>query len=335
MTRWSGPVGLLLLGVLALGCQATPERADPPTTAGTTSRPTPASHGRCHGVSFGQVRGPAPAYVRGPLADFAAQDAVCAAYWLRSAGQWFVPQSLEIDGTTAYVAGYRWHPRRGNRPCQIAVVDTRSGRITAFVKRWEAPVYGPEPTYCRHAGGMEMTAAGLLVEETERLWLLDPDRFGKGDPVRRVWRLPGFVRGSTLVASGHELGIGTYRVKRPGPVWWFRLGDVMAPGVSRLDAPVRRTQAPALLQGLGRGPGGVWFSSSSSRCGALRGPGRRSLAFVPGAEDFEFRGQDVWVVSEASARPFLGSDERPVPLLLRLDVSQVLSGRRGGCSRSH
>jgi hypothetical protein len=285
-------------------------------------------------VSFGQVRGPRPAYVRGPLQRFPAERAVCAAYWLPRADRFFVPQSLEIDGTTAYVAGYRWHRTFGKRPCQIAVVDTRTGRTTAFVKRWAAPVYRPEPTFCRHAGGMEMTREGLLVEETQRLWLLDPNRLGKRDPVLRVWRLPAYVRGSTLVVAGDRLGIGTYRARSPGPVWWFRLSDMMAPGVAALGSPVRRTQAPTALQGMGRGPGGVWFSSSNTRCGMLTGPRGGVAGFVPGAEDVEFRGPDLWTVSEASAKPYLGRNERPVPFLLRLDASRLLSGERSGCSWS-
>lgn len=338
MTRL-GLVGLVLVGLVAGGCDATsakpdrpatPEPTRPDATATATATAT-AGNGRCAGVSFGDVRGPRPAYVHGPLHHYAAARAVCAAYWLADAGPRFVPQSLEIDGTTAYVAGYRWERRFGKRPCQIAVVDTGTGELTAFVKRWQAPIYGPRPTFCRHGGGMEMTAEGLLVEETQRLWLLDPARFGKGDPVLRVWRLPDSIRGSTLVVSGDELGIGAYRSERPGTVWWFRLADVMAPGIDLLDSPARETQAPAALQGMGHGPGGVWFSSSRSRCGVLRGTGDRSVAFVPGAEDVEFRGRDLWVVSEASAKPFLGPNERPVPFLLRLDASRVLSGPRGRC----
>jgi hypothetical protein len=282
-------------------------------------------------VTFEEVLGDRPAYVTGPLKRYAAQGAVCAAYWLPDTERDFVPQSLEIDGTTAYVAGYHWRPTFHHRPCQIAVVDTVTGRTTAFVERWQAPVYGPRPTFCRHAGGMEMVPQGLLVEETQRLWLLDPRRFGTGDPVLRVWRLPSYIRGSTLVVSGGRIGIGAYDANGPGTMWWFRLADVMAPGVDVLDAPSSRRQVPAELQGIGRGPRGLWFSSSTSRCGVLRGPGGTAVAFVPGAEDVEFRGPDLWAVSEASARPFLRPDERPVPPLLRLDAGQVLAGGRATC----
>jgi hypothetical protein len=339
-TRRASPralVAAVILALVAAGCSDTPAKPGRPTSpkpnpSTATSSTAPTSHDRCQGVSFDEVRGARPAYVRGPLKDYPAAGAVCAAYWLPDAQQLFVPQSLEIDGTTAYVAGYRWHRGFSRRPCQIAVVDTATGRTTAFVKRWQAPVYGPEPTFCRHAGGMEMIPEGLLVQETQRLWLLDPARFGNGDPVLRVWRLPTPLRGSTLVVSGGRLGIGEYRPTRPGTLWWFRLADVMAPGIAELGAPVRRRPVPAALQGMGEGPGGVWFSSSNTRCGVLRGPGAATVAFVPGAEDVEFRGPDLWAVSEASAKPFLNPNERPVPPLQRLDASQVRAGEPSGCA---
>ena len=117
----------------------------------------------------------------------------------------------------AYVGGYRWAPTYGPRPCQIAVVDLRSGRVRTFVERFEAPVYGPDPTYCRHGGGLERTREGLWVAETERLWLLDPARLGKGDPVLRVWRLDKAVKGSTLAIARGRMVFGGYRSDAPGP----------------------------------------------------------------------------------------------------------------------
>ena len=38
------------------------------------------------------------------------------------------------------------------------------------------------------------------------------------------------------------------------------------------------------------GPGGLWFSTSSTRCGALEGPDG-TVSFVPGGEDVGFRGR--------------------------------------------
>ena len=296
-------------------------------SSATPNRPARAADGGCHGVRFQDVRGPRPAYVHGPLQSYAADPAVCAAYWLPRAGRLFVPQSLEIRGRTAYVAGYRWHRTGRDQPCQLAVVDTRTGRTLAFVRRWQASVYRPEPTFCRHAGGMELIEDGLLVLETQRLWLLDPDRLGKSDPVLRVWRIPKPVRGSTLVVSGDELGVASYRRHRPGRIWWFRLDRALRPGVRVLDRPDREGRVPTALQGVAPGPGGLWFSSSTTHCGELAGPGRHTpLAFVPGAEDLEFRGADLWTVSEAGARPYLDPDEAVVPMLLRLDRRAVHAG---------
>ncbi len=158
----------------------------------------------------------------------------------------------------------------------------------------------------------------------------------------RVWRLDRGVRGSTLAIGDGRLGLGSYRSDRPGRITWFRLADVLAPGVDHLVAPgrgaaptdvgaVRRDRVPARLQGLAFGPGGVWTNASSTRCSSLRGPGRPPVPFVPGAEDLEFVGRDVWTVSEAGAAPYVDGDEPTVPMLLRLERSEVLGGPRSSC----
>ncbi|MGO4256710.1 hypothetical protein [Marmoricola sp. RAF53] len=295
-------------------------------------RSAPASD-RCDGVSFADVRGPAPALAHPPLEGYPAAPAVCAAYWVPQVDRWFTPQSLEVRGTTAYVGGYRWRRALGPRPCQIAVVDTRTGRTTAFVRKFEAPVYGPEPTYCRHAGGMELTRHGLWVAEFERLWLLDPARLGRGDPVIRVWRLAAPVRAGTMLVSGNRLGLASYVPNRPGRLWWFDLDHVLAPGTTLLDRPVAVRKVPARLQGVTSGQGGgLWSSSSRTHCGALKAPGRAPVSFVPGGEDIELVGPDIWTVSEAGTRPYLDDGERVVPALLRLDRRSVLAGPRAHCA---
>ena len=311
--------------VLLAGCTSLADAEPDPTEAGS---------GRCHGVGYGEVRGTAPEVGGAELTDYPAASAVCAAYWLPQVDDLFVPQALEVRDTVAYVGGYRWAPTYGPRPCQIAVVDLRSGRVRTFVEMFEAPVYGPDPTYCRHGGGMERTRAGLWVAETERLWLLDPARLGKGDPVLRVWRLDKAVKGSTLAIARGRMVFGGYRSGRPGRLTEFRVSDVLADGVDDLvvddagptDAtPVRRGAGRARLQGITFGPGGLWFSSSSTRCGELEGPDG-TVPFVPGAEDVEFVGRNVWTVSESGARPYLDPDEHTVPMLLRLDRRAVLAG---------
>ncbi|MET1060937.1 MAG: hypothetical protein ABWX84_15150 [Nocardioides sp.] len=322
-------VALALL--LLVGCTR-PSGDDPgPVAPGT---------GRCHGVGYADVRGTPPQAGAAELVGYPAADAVCAAYWLPQVDDLFVPQALEVRGTTAYVGGYRWAPTYGPRPCQIAVVDLRTGRVRRFVERFEAPVYGPAPTYCRHGGGLERTREGLWVAETERLWLLDPARLGKGDPVLRVWRLDKAVRGSTLAIARGRMVFGGYRSHRPGRLAEFRLRDVLAGGVDDLvvhgggptDAtPVRRGAGRAGLQGLTFGPGGLWFSTSTTRCGELEGPDG-PVPFVPGAEDVEFAGPDLWTVSESGAKPYLDPGEAVVPMLLRLDRRAVLAApSTSGC----
>jgi hypothetical protein len=325
MSRGAAAAAVVLVLALLSGC--TSVSGDDPDPAGTRS-------GRCHGVGYDEVRGTAPEAGAAELVDYPAASAVCAAYWLPQVDDLFVPQALEVGDEVAYVGGYRWAPTFGPRPCQIAVVDLRSGRVRAFVEKFEAPVYGPDPTYCRHGGGMERTREGLWVAESERLWLLDPARLGKRDPVLRVWRLARGVKGSTLAIARGRMVFGGYRSGGPGRLTEFRVGDVLADGVDDLvvrdagptDAtPVRRGAGRARLQGLTFGPGGLWSSSSSTRCGELEGPDA-TVPFVPGAEDVELLGRDVWTVSESGARPYLDPDERTVPMLLRLDRRAVLAG---------
>jgi hypothetical protein len=316
-------LGLALL--LLTGC--TRSSGDDPDAAGVSA-------GRCHGVRYAEVRGSPPGAGAAELAGYPAAHAVCAAYWLPQVDDLFVPQALEVRGTTAYVGGYRWAPTYGPRPCQVAVVDLRTGKVRRFVERFEAPVYGPNPTYCRHGGGLERTREGLWVAETERLWLLDPARLGKSDPVLRVWRLDRAVKGSTLAIAHGRMVFGGYRSARSGRLTEFRVRDVLADGVDDLvvdgggptDAiPVRRRAGRPRLQGITFGPGGLWFSTSSTRCGELEGPGG-TVPFVPGAEDVEFVGRDLWTVSESGSEPYLDPDEPTVPMLLRLDRRGVLTG---------
>jgi hypothetical protein len=318
-----GAVAVVALVLLA-GCTSLAgDELDPATGSG-----------RCRGVGYAEVRGTAPGSGAAELAGYPAASAVCAAYWIPQVDDLFVPQALEVRGRVAFVGGYRWAPTYGPRPCQVAVVDLRSGRVRAFVDRFEAPVYGPDPTYCRHGGGMERTREGLWVAETERLWLLDPAMLGKGDPVLRVWRLDKAVKGSTLAIARGRMVFGGYRSDGPGRLTEFRVSDVLADGVDHLvvrdagpgDATaVRRGAGRARLQGITFGPGGLWFSSSSTRCGELEGPDV-TVPFVPGAEDGELVGRDLWTVSESGAKPYLDADEPVVPMLLRLDRRAVLAG---------
>ena len=285
----------------------------------------------CNGVEYVDVQGAPPAYAGTTLSSYAAASTVCAAYWLDHVDDWFVPQGLAIRDTTAFVSGYRWHERRSERPCQLLVVDLETGQTLEFLERFEAPIYRPEPTYCRHGGGLELTSHGLWVAEFERLWLLDPALVGHGDPVLRAWRLQRPIEGSSLVVDGERLGLAGFSTRRPGRISWFRLDDVLAPGVTLLAEPERRGRVPKRLQGITAGPDGIWLSSSRTSCAELSAPGRRPFEFVPGAEDIELLGNDLWTLSEAGARPYLSPGEQVVPMLLRLDQRAVLAGSVADC----
>ena len=344
-------LGLVLVLVLA-GCSVDPPHDDPTTavptppttvappvpTATPEPSPTPEPEPRtcARGVRYADVLGPRPRVVgraAGPvLRKSRVAGAVCAAYWVPHLDDYFTPQSLEIAGNVAYVGGYRWSRNISRRPCQIAVMDTRNGRVLAFVKKFQAPVYGPEPTYCRHAGGMELTSHGLWVAELERLWLLDPAKLGTGDPVIRVWRLDRSVRGATMLIHGNRLGFGSYRAASQGRLVWFDLDQVLAPGRTLLKTPVAVQAVPVRLQGITSTSRGLWFSSSDAHCANLDPPGRRPVTFVHGAEDVEIVGEDLWTVSEAGVRAYLHGRDRIVPSLLRLDKAAVLAGPPATCT---
>jgi len=287
--------------------------------------------GRCAGVDFADVKGVPPAFAGTELRRYGAAHAVCAAYWLDHVDDWFVPQGLAIRGRTAFISGYQWREDRSERACQLLVLDLRTGRTLEFLDRFEAPIYGDRPTYCRHGGGLEITRDGLWVAESERLWLLDPQLVGHGDPVLRAWRVERPTEGSTLVVDGDRLGLAGFSTHHPGRISWFDLDDVLAPGVTLLAAPERVGHVPIRLQGIATGPGGLWLSSSSTHCAELKVPGRRPLDFVPGAEDVEVSGNDLWTLSEAGARPYLSPGEGLVPMLVRLDRRAVLGGRTADC----
>lgn len=295
--------------------------------------PVPAAaDARCHGVGFGEVRGKAPRNAHPPLRRYRVASAVCAAYWIPQVDHLFVPQSLAVSGGTAYVSGYHWNRVGAERNCQLAVVDLRTGRVRAFVRRFQAPVYHPRPTFCRHGGGVELDEAGLWVAETERLWLLDPDRLGHGDPVRRAWRMPPGVRGSTLVVAGDLLGVAGFRRGKLGRIWWFDRSAVLdRPARAQLPDPVATQRVAARVQGITRYDGRLWMNSSGTHCAILRATGRPPVELVPGSEDVQITGQDLWTVSEAGTRPYLDASERTVPMILRLDLAAVLASGRPRC----
>ena len=318
------------------------------TSGRAAERPGGAGRGPCAGVRLDDVGGPRPSYAGSRLTGFPNDDAVCRALWLPTAGRWFVPQGLALDGDTAWVSGYRWHRGFGERACRLLHVSLRTGRLLDSTDRVEARVYGPRTTFCRHGGALSLVRHGLWIVESNRLWLVDPARVGRADQVRRVWRLEAPLRGSVLVdGSRTVLGVGTWREAGPGKMRWFRYRDVLADGVASLVAggdpgpdqagTVRTSSTVRRVQGTtrARGPGvrpGVWSTSSTSSCGMLVTPGGRRLAFVPGAEEVAFDGRGgVWVVSESGARNYQRDGRPLVPMLSRLDVRQLVGGQPATC----
>ena len=329
-------VGLLVMLLLLAGCTV-------PRPAGPV--------GRCNGVTFEQVRGRAPSYVGSTLARFPNDSAMCRALWLPTADRWFVPQGLALDGDTAWVSGYRWRAALGDRACRLVHVSLRTGRLLASTDRLEAAVYGPRLTFCRHGGAILKDRHGLWVVEKERLWLVDPDRVGRSDQVRRVWRLEEPVHGSVLLGGSRSvIGVGSWRDGGPGRMRWFRYRDLLSDGVTALVADGRRTPAPdeaesvrsaatvRRVQGIAPARGaaagrGAWSTSSVSSCGMLISPAGARLAFLPGAEGIEFDGRGgLWVVSETAARSYQSAGRPLVPMLARFDVAQLKRGRPPGCS---
>ena len=331
----------LAVAVLALLLTACSPGEEPPRA------PQPPTHRACAGAHLDDVRGPRPSYVAGRLASFPNDDAVCRALWLPTADRWFVPQGLTLDrstdGRTAWVSGYRWHRGFGERACRLLHVSLRTGRLLASTDRVAAEVYGPSPTFCRHGGALVEDRHGLWIVESNRLWLVDPDRVGRPDQVRRVWRLAPRVRGSVLVAGSRAvLGIGAWRDAGPDRMRWFRDRDLLAPGVTELVAggqpdatrvaPVRTSSTVRRVQGTTRGPGGVWSTASTTYCGVLVPPDGRRIGFAPGAEGLDLVGRGrVWAVLESGSRNYQRDGRPLVPMLVQLDVRRLLRGERATC----
>jgi hypothetical protein len=328
---------VLTLGTGATGC--TDGGADPaPGATGPDGRPG------CRGVTMAEVRGPAISYADGPLADVPGSNTLCAAYWLPGADRRFVPQALALDGNTVWVSGYRFDFTDSARRCTLTRVSQRTGRPVASLAAISGAVGERPAKSCRHGGGLALTDEGLWVSETVRLWLLDPDLVGTGrDPVLRVWGIVAPARGSVLVHDRGRLGLGQFVPGGGrGDIDWFDVDDLMAPGVLDLTAgapapgqvgPVRRTPGLPWLQGGTMGPHGLYLTQSTTRCGALRLPGGRTVGVAPGTEGIELDDHgDLWAVSESGARTYQTRGGRPlVPMLARYDATRLLRGPRPSC----
>jgi hypothetical protein len=256
----------------------------------------------------------------------------------------FVPQAMALDRDTAWVVGYA-RGADGVRPCRVVHLDLRTDRVLASQSRIVGAV-GSRPThYCRHGGGIALRAGRLWIVEKSKLWFVDPARIGHSPDALRVWRIHAPVRGSTVIATRHRLGIVPFAKGGHPRLEWYAFEDLFKPHVTDLVisstgpkevAPRSSAPVPTYVQGALRGPTGkLYLTRSSTRCGEIvRRDGHR-VAFIPGAEQIALgpRGLRLWAVSESGARPFqLRADGRPLtPALTAFEWPRVLNGPPTRC----
>ena len=222
-----------------------------------------------------------PAYGARELRRFPARQHACRAMWLPHLEQWFVPQSLALDGDTAWVSGYTWHRDVADRACRLLRVRLATGTVLADQGRLVGAPGDRKPTFCRHGGGLVQDGHGLWIAEKERLWLVDPARVGtRRQAVLRVWGIRKPIFGSTAVLRGDRIGLVHFRRTPRSRITWFRIEDLLAPGVLDLEgvrrdptqvAPVETARVPGSAQGLAYRPGhdGLLVSAYRRGCGVI------------------------------------------------------------------
>lgn len=323
----------VVLGLVTSACTDAAGRESIPPRAGAGNVAGP---GGCGPVRYDDVRGPAPSYVDGPLAEIPNAHALCRGRWLPATGARFVPQGLVVRGHRAWVSGYNHRSRAaGGDTCRVIVVDLRTGeeiRHRAAV----AGVWRPGTPSCQHAGGLALDRHGLWLAQRRKAWLLDPETLD----VRRGWSLTGRLRGSYLVTDpSGRLGFGGFHSERSRPLHWLDPAVLLEPGrleVGPDDAEEIRSGPPdaqgAVWADLGPGPAQVWFTRSTTSCGELWGGSRRRFAFLPGAEGLAVARGKVWVVSESTAAPYFRRGGRPVvPALAQYDLRDLARWERSTC----
>ena len=334
-------LGLLLVAALVttLGPSVSAAAPGPATSVATTKATF-----RCHGIEHRDVEGPRPTYTRKKLARFRNDRRVCRATWLPRPRKKFVPQGLSVSRGSGWVAGYRYSPGFGSRPCGLRNVDLGTGELRGYASRIVGAVGKRKPTYCRHGGGVAAWGRLLWVVEKNKLWLLDPAQASGGVVrARRVWRLESPVRGSSVLVSGTRIGLVPFQKTGRAHLHWFEIRDVLrrrvltlgrrADGRTQLGAAAR-TRVPTLVQGATIGPGGgLYLTRSNLACGELVVPGGRRIGFVPGAEGIGFSagGKALWVASESGARPFAHSRKPLTPAVTSFEWPGLLRGRSTTC----
>ena len=307
------------------------------TSEGDGGRPPQAAEqtaGRIEGcgpLTIDEVHGRRARHLPRALTRFWGDEAICRGAWIGGRKGRFVPQGLAVSGTTGWITGYNGSAPMSKRACRLVKVDLRRLEVVAVQGRITGAVPGRGATYCRHGGAVVADGPRRLwVVETRRLWLLDPRKVGREDPVRRVWRLGGQVRGSVgVLVPGRGLGLARHAADGRGRIDWFDTRKIRRSpnGVLRGNDPRRARWG---LQGLayGRlresGRDGVWVTLSRRGCGILAGPRGQRVPVLPGAEGIAFDGRGgLWMLSEASVRLYYDKGDHVVPQLVRYSVADL------------
>lgn len=344
MRRW---VAAAIVVLLLAGC-----RANPPDPPAPTPTPPASVGGACGPLTMAATNRPKRALVS-ELSRYRNDVHACSGWWVPGLPRGFVPQGLALDGRTAWISGWRYDRnrvpslRKGFRLCGLLQMDLDTGRVLRETDLIAGYV-GDRLNYCRHGGGLLKDEHGLWLTETQRLWLIDPERVGRRDQVVRGWGLRR-IRGSASVAHDGRIGFAEWAPRSSGRLEWFSVADLLDPEVVLLVphtatasagqvSAVAAERVPSRTQGLAWGTvgdqTGLWIARSSSRCGVLQTPSGQQIAWLGGAEDLELLGGRIYVISESGSKPYQRKPGRPVTAsLTAFDAVGLVGGAGPVCSR--
>ena len=246
-----------------------------------------------------------------------------------------MPQGVAVTGNTAWISGFRFRKGIGQRPCQMVRVNLATGRRLAFHSSIYGRVGTRPRTYCRHGGGIIRRGKWLWIVEKNKLWQVDPGARGRSVTAHRVWRLKSPVRGSSVVAKAHRIGLVPFKTSGVTADLLVLLQPLMRRGMRDLavdsngtkqigavestripryvqGADLRPVQAalPGPVQPLLRRAGLAIRPAASPSCPAPRGSSSRS-------------GRRLWTVSESGAWPYSKSRKPLTPALSTLRVATL------------
>jgi hypothetical protein len=341
-------VVLLVLGTgsVLLAVRSTPSGPARQQRTGDPDAAHLATSGRalqCRGITRRQVRGAEPTYSRKQLGSFPNDRRLCHGIWLPNPRRYLVPQGLAITGRTAWISGFLYRKRYGQRPCQLVQVDIVTGRKLAYHTAIYGRVGERPRTYCRHGGGIIQRGRYLWLVEKNKLWLVDPTQGGKVLTAARAWAIHAPVRGSSIVANSERIGLVPYENTGEPRIYWYSIDRLLKPGVLDLAlrhdgntqlGPIRSTRIPRYVQGATLDSSGrLYLARSNLRCGELTTPFGKRVAFMPGAEGIQFvsGGQRLWTVSESGAWPYAGPHKPLTPALSSFAWPALLRGKTARC----